>query len=130
MPIRDRATSILGALTDAHDIGAKPFMLVGHSLGGLVIKQMIRHSITMGDQYAQFASHLAGVIFLSTPHTGSGLASLARYLRIIRATPLIDELVNNQSYLRELDDWYRNYVTRTELPNLSFMKNKILEEFG
>ncbi|MFC1419482.1 alpha/beta fold hydrolase [Streptacidiphilus cavernicola] len=124
MPIRDRATNLLAALRDGHDIGRRPFVLVGHSLGGLVIKQIIRHSNTMGDQYSGFCENLAGVVFFSTPHTGSGLASLLGYLRTVRATPLVRELADDHTYLRELDDWYRNYATRTELANLSFYETQ------
>src|SRR5690348_2913020 len=120
MPIRDRAISLLGALSYAHDIGQRPFILVGHSLGGLLIKQAVRHSHTMGDQYAAFANRLAGVVFFSTPHTGSGLASLASYIKMVRATPLLKELAKDEPYLRELGDWYRNFVVRSSLPNLSF----------
>lgn len=124
MPIRDRATSLLAALRDGHDVGRRPFILVGHSLGGLVIKQIIRHSNTMGDQYSGFCDNLAGVVFFSTPHTGSGLASLLSYLKTVRSTPLVKELATDHAYLRELDDWYRNYATRTELANLSFYETQ------
>lgn len=134
MPIRDRATSLLGALADAHDIGTKPLILVGHSLGGLLIKQMIRHSRTMMDQYRGFADKLSGVVFFSTPHTGSGLASLASYFKVARATPLVRELASNDPYLRELDDWYRNYASAMNIPTLSFyeklktMKLQVVDE--
>ncbi|MFJ9561535.1 esterase/lipase family protein [Streptomyces fuscichromogenes] len=124
MPIRDRATSLLAALRDGHDIGRRPFILVGHSLGGLVIKQIVRHSNTMGDQFSGFSENLAGVVFFSTPHTGSGLASLLSYLKTVRSTPLVKELATDHASLRELDDWYRNYVTRTELAHLSFYETR------
>jgi hypothetical protein len=127
MPIHDRATSLLGALADAHEIGRRPFILIGHSLGGLLIKQIIRHCVTMGDQYTNFIDQLTGIIFFSTPHTGSGLVSLAKFLTLIRATPLVQELANNQPYLRELDDWYRNYVVRAGLPNLSFFETQLTD---
>ncbi|MFE6282285.1 esterase/lipase family protein [Streptomyces sp. NPDC057877] len=124
MPIRDRATSVLAALRDGHDIGSRPFILVGHSLGGLVIKQIVRHSDTMGDQFSGFADHLAGVVFFSTPHTGSGLATLLSYLKAVRSTPLVRELATDQAYLRELDDWYRNYAARRGLAHLSFYETQ------
>lgn len=122
MPIRDRATNLLAALRDGNDIGRRPFILVGHSLGGLVIKQIIRHSSTMGDQYSGFCDNLAGVVFFSTPHTGSGLASLLSYLKSARSTPLVKELVTDHAYLRELDDWYRNHTVREGLAHLSFFE--------
>lgn len=124
MPIRDRATSLLAALRDGLDIGSRPFILVGHSLGGLIIKQIVRHSSTMGDQYSDFCDNLAGVVFFSTPHTGSGLASLLTYLKTVRSTPLVKELVSDHGYLRELDDWYRNHATRTQLAHLSFYETQ------
>jgi hypothetical protein len=78
----------------------------------------------MRDQYTDFTALLAGVIFFSTPHTGSGIASLARYLKIIRATPLVEELTKNQASLRDLDDWYRNHAVERKLPTLSFFEKQ------
>lgn len=124
MPIRDRATNLLAALRDGHDIGSRPFVLVGHSLGGLLIKQIVRHSDTMGDQYSGFCDSLAGVVFLSTPHTGAGLASLMGFVKATRATPLVKELATDHAYLRELDDWYRGYATRSGLAHLSFYETR------
>jgi hypothetical protein len=115
---------LLAALADAHHIGERPYFLIGHSLGGLLIKQMIRHSMTMNDQYSRFADHLSGVIFFSTPHTGAGIASLTKYLKIIRATDLAEELTKNRASLRELDDWFRNYAVDKRLAALSFYEKR------
>lgn len=123
MPISDRATSLLAALK-VHGLGLRPLVLVGHSLGGLLIKQMVLHCATMGDQYENLMDQLMGVVFFSTPHNGSGLVSVARFFRLARITPLIDELSENRAQLRHLDDWYRNRVTETRLNHLSFFETK------
>ena len=99
-------------------------VLAGHSLGGLLIKQMVKHCATMGDQYEHVMDQLTGVIFFSTPHNGSGLASVARFVRLARITPLTAELSGNQADLRDLDNWYRNRATKTGLKHLSFFETK------
>lgn len=129
MPIRDRATSLLAALVAACGLGSRPFVLIGHSLGGLLVKQMVRHSSTMDDQYAGVCAEPAGVVFMSTPHTGSGLAAVASHLRAARATPLVRELVTDHAYLRELDDWYRNRVAKSGAAHLSFYEKQDTKGF-
>lgn len=128
LPIFDRATNLLDAL-QAYGIGRRPLVLVGHSLGGLVIKQMIRHSATADDQFSGFVDQLSGVVFFATPHTGSGLATVADALARCVTGDLVAELRAHLPSLRELDGWYRNYATRTGLPNLVYAEGRPLK-FG
>jgi hypothetical protein len=123
MPIFDRATNLLDAM-EARGIGHRPFVLVGHSLGGLVIKQIIRHCVTADDQFSGFVNGLSGVVFFATPHSGSGLADVADALARLVSSDLLTELRLHLPSLRELDGWYRNYVTRTGLPHLVYTEGR------
>jgi len=109
MPLVDRATHIL-ALLDSHDIGQRPIVFVTHSLGGLLVKQMLRHARDFGDpKWVTLAKKTKGIVFLSTPHSGSNIANWTTYLsKILRSTVTIDELKAHDSRLRELNIWYRN----------------------
>jgi triacylglycerol esterase/lipase EstA (alpha/beta hydrolase family) len=65
--------------------GSRPVFLVGHSLGGLVIKQFIHTASSMrtrndSDKVQYLLANWKGVIFYATPHAGSRLADSARCL--------------------------------------------------
>ena len=55
----------------------RPIIFVGHSLGGLVIKQALitarehEHTLSEDDEYAKILRNTVGIVFLGTPHRGS-----------------------------------------------------------
>jgi hypothetical protein len=111
MPLADRATNILHLL-EVQDIGKRPLVFVTHSLGGLLVKQMLRHALDFGQPaWKAIAGQTKGIVFISTPHSGSGLANWLRYLSLImRPTEIIPELTADNPYLRNLNLWYTNQV--------------------
>jgi tetratricopeptide (TPR) repeat protein len=105
MPIYDRAESFRAALV-AHQLVGKPIVFVAHSLGGLVCKKLIDSSHALGSDDLQA---LGGVLFIATPHHGSGLSTLGKALDalpIFRFSVLIEELVAGNPQLRELHTRY------------------------
>jgi hypothetical protein len=128
MPIADRANNIL-ALLDANKFGELPLILICHSLGGIVAKQMLRSATTLGNtHWKQLSEKIAGIVFLSTPHSGSSLTpyfySLLNILGL-RPSKIITELEANDSYLRDLGTWFRAYVQKYNLPVCTcFEKNE------
>lgn len=109
MPLTDRATNIL-ALLDSYDVGDRPIAFVTHSLGGLLIKQMLRHARDQKQQgWREIVGQTRGIVFLATPHSGSDLANWISYLStIFRKTVSVDELKTNSPQLLELNRWFRN----------------------
>ncbi|NEP33398.1 MULTISPECIES: alpha/beta fold hydrolase [unclassified Moorena] len=69
MPLVDRATNSLDLL-DSYEIGDRPIIFVTHSMGGLLVKQMLRSARDFG-KWEAIASGTRGIVFLSTPHSGS-----------------------------------------------------------
>jgi pimeloyl-ACP methyl ester carboxylesterase len=53
-----------------------PIVFVCHSLGGLVVKQLLRAAsdLTATDDFIRIGESTVGIAFLGTPHTGSNIA--------------------------------------------------------
>jgi tetratricopeptide (TPR) repeat protein/pimeloyl-ACP methyl ester carboxylesterase len=122
MHFTDQARNIL-AIVVAEPILAKgPLIFIGHSLGGLLIKQMLRTAESMASYQADAANLLQRVekiAFLGTPHSGSELASLGDRLRIIiRPSAATAALVRNDPNLRDLNNWYRDWANARSLSHL------------
>jgi pimeloyl-ACP methyl ester carboxylesterase len=109
MPLSDRATNAL-ALLETEGLGERPIGFVTHSMGGLLTKQLLRHGRDFGDpNWKRIADATRGVVFLSTPHSGSDIAGLVKHLGLVlRNTVSVDELRAHDPRLRELNTWFRN----------------------
>jgi pimeloyl-ACP methyl ester carboxylesterase len=109
MPLADRATQVL-ALLETEGLGDRPIVFVAHSMGGLLVKQLLRHGRDYGDRrWRAIADATRGVVFLSTPHSGSDIANWVKHLSLVlRNTVSVRELEANDARLRELNIWFRN----------------------
>jgi pimeloyl-ACP methyl ester carboxylesterase len=116
MPLADRATNVL-ALLDTHGLGERPIVFIAHSIGGLLVKQLLRHGRDYGDpRWLAIADATRGVVFLSTPHSGSDIANWIKHLSLVlRHTVSVRELEANDPRLRESNTWFRNYLQSTGL---------------
>ncbi|MGJ4918515.1 tetratricopeptide repeat protein [Bradyrhizobium sp. HKCCYLRH2060] len=112
MPIQDRANNVLECLLGQHDLRDFPLVFVCHSLGGLVVKQLLRAADGRRayDQEAKsFLDSVKGVVFIATPHSGSIQATLLEKLRLAAwPSDSAVDLVKNNPNLRDLNVWYRN----------------------
>ncbi|WP_063748442.1 esterase/lipase family protein [Fischerella sp. PCC 9605] len=117
MPLVDRATNTL-ALLDTYEIGDRPLIFITHSMGGLLVKQMLRHAYDFGNpRWKAIVEQTKGIVFLSTPHSGSDLANWINYIGgILRTTVSVDELEAHHSRLRELNLLYRNHERLSQIP--------------
>src|SRR6478736_3346975 len=74
MPIQDRAKNVLECLLGCRELRGAPLVFVCHSLGGLVVKQVLRAADGRRAYSAETQALLdsvKGVVFIATPHTGS-----------------------------------------------------------
>jgi hypothetical protein len=117
MPIIDRSKALL-ELIRVNEIGTRPIVFIGHSLGGIVIKQMLRdaYGLNNGDWEA-IGDETQGVIFLATPHTGSDAALMLNLVNAymptaVRSTVTVQELESNAAALRDLNWWYRSNIPK------------------
>src|SRR5882724_1723265 len=107
MPIQDRAKNVLECLLGRRELRDAPVVFVCHSLGGLVVKQVLRAADGRRAHSAETQALLdavKGVVFIATPHTGSVHATLLDRLRLI-AWPSAStlDLVKNNANLRDLN---------------------------
>ena len=102
----------------------KPTILVGHSMGGLIIKSMV----TMSD-----LPSLKGIVFYSTPHHGSKIATLAsKPLAKKLILPLSDvtNLDSNSDALKSLNNSFLKFLDKQNTAVLSFYEECPLNTFG
>jgi pimeloyl-ACP methyl ester carboxylesterase len=104
MHLTERANNILERVLAKHDLQTGQVILIGHSLGGLVIKQLLRTAESKaryGADAARFLERVEKVAFLATPHSGADLARWGDRLRIaIRPSAATNCLVRNDPNLR------------------------------
>jgi len=111
MPLVDRTTNTLDLL-ELDEIGRRPVAFVCHSLGGLLIKQLLRLASDSNKlTYKSLTGRTKLVVFLSTPHSGADMASWIAYIgKLLRTTVSVEELEAHHPRLLELNKWYRDHA--------------------
>lgn len=134
MTIRDRALNAIAHL-DAQGLGKNPTILICHSLGGLLAKQIIRQCVDSAssvditssrDFEKRFLKNLKGIVFLATPHSGSSAATWTTRLVSMFSGPLLSELTLDNPQLRDLNIWYRMNVGRLGIKNQAYSETQKL----
>jgi tetratricopeptide (TPR) repeat protein/pimeloyl-ACP methyl ester carboxylesterase len=110
MPLLDEAAHVLRVLVNSGDLKTGPISFICHSLGGLIVKQVLRaaNEQRSDPELADFLLRTKQVVFIATPHTGSGKATLMERLRFIAwGSDSARDLVANKPELRDLNFGYR-----------------------
>lgn len=69
----------------------RPIIFVAHSLGGILVKDMLSQADTSREaEYTNIIEDTSAVVFLGTPHRGSGHANMGDIARRIVSALLID----------------------------------------
>lgn len=126
-----RAKELLTKL-EAADVGKKrPVVWVTHSMGGLLVKEILRLAEKRREDDSILA-HSCGVIFYGTPHKGSPLANLGnKFFYIVFPAIEVQELsYNNMDYLDGLNKHFGKLVEKG-MQSLSFaeLKPTVLGDF-
>jgi hypothetical protein len=96
-------------------------VFVTHSLGGLLVKQMLRTAQDLNDaRWKRILKNTRGVAFLGTPHTGSGLGSLAGALRVLGISTNATQLKSNEAHLLDLTSWYSKNAPKLGIRSLAY----------
>ena len=115
MSLRDLATNALQCLKNTPGLLERPIAFVCHSLGGLLLKEMLR--VASKDLSGQtidssLLNNVAQVTFISTPHNGSQVAGLWNAVGFVtRASRITGFLQEKNEYVKTLNQWYRNFCS-------------------
>lgn len=103
-------------------------VFVGHSYGGLVIKQLLRAADRDAAQdpfAAALLERSKEVVFFGTPHRGAALASLADLFRsILRPSHVLELLRFGNAQNQELFYWYKEFSQSRRLRHLPLSEGK------
>lgn len=79
---------------------------------------MLRHALDYNNfRWQKIVKQTKGIVYLSTPHSGSDLANWTRYIKsIIRGTISLEELEAHHPRLLELNEVYRNQERLSQIP--------------
>lgn len=147
--LRQRAIHVMKQL-EAANVGEQPIVWVAHSMGGLLVKQIL----ALCDEWLQikpdqvdaqqvpisrkFLENLykqtKGVVFYSVPHKGSNLDWIERrnLQKLLMLTTEVIELQKGSPVLIDLHDRFLRMIGRPGRPELKFMTfaEKSISSFG
>ncbi len=88
LPLWGTVGQLLDRLTAA-GVGGRPVVFVCHSMGGVLVKEMLARAAAAGApaHHRALADATAGLVTYSTPHRGSWLADVGWNLRYLGASP-------------------------------------------
>lgn len=128
IPITDRADNILARLLAEPSLSGGAIIFIAHSLGGLIVEQVLRSAQRQegsNNRAKEFLARVKRVAFLGTPHKGSVFASIAsRLWPLVRPSDSIQDLLLGSGQLRDLNYWYRAYCQDKGIQNLLLVEGK------
>jgi pimeloyl-ACP methyl ester carboxylesterase len=131
MPMSDRVKTVMLHL-ETRGLGKRPLVFVTHSMGGLLVKQLLRtaYEKSAKEPWKDIVKNTRGVCFIATPHIGSDLANLANWASyfgvLLKINVSAEELKPHAAQLRELNEFYREFVSgpNVNVKTLTFIEKK------
>lgn len=122
--IQDLALSIADQIASREE-GAPHALLVAHSLGGLIIKQMLRRfAESANPDFNSIGRSVAGVAFLGTPHQGAHAATALDILLRSFKSKQVKQLAYSDDTLIDLNEFFRSWVSRHNAAVRSFYETE------
>jgi pimeloyl-ACP methyl ester carboxylesterase len=122
MALPDRALNILERILATEEFSGPEVALIGHSTGGLVVKQLMRTADSLSNSRAdaaEFYLRVRHIALIATPNLGTGQASMKDLFRLFtRPSAAAAEMVRNSPGLRELNHWYRDWTKTNNIAHL------------
>lgn len=120
LDLNGRALTILERLRSEKELNGKSIIFVCHSLGGLLVKQMLRICKERSDNgdpfYSSFVEQVKGIAFFATPHSGARISTWASWLRFVaNSSQATLDMTRNNPMLDNLNTWFRNWIERPKV---------------
>jgi hypothetical protein len=120
MNLHERANNMLEQLA-AYGIGDRPIIMITHSLGGLLAKEMLRASNECTDAaWKRVVENTRLVAFLSTPHSGATLGVVLKFFIPRLASGHVELLSNSSGFLTNLNQSYRELTAQRNIATVSY----------
>lgn len=124
MTLFERAKTALEYLA-SEDIGKRPIALIAHSLGGLLVKQIMRTASDGSDSgWSAILQNMRLIAFIATPHTGASLAGLLHKFATKFSSENVQTLSNSSGHLDELNEAYREIASKQSLRTLAYYEKQ------
>jgi formylglycine-generating enzyme required for sulfatase activity len=128
MSLFEYGKSALARLKSAPQLLGAPLAFVCHSLGGLVIKQMISEAdADRANEVSQLLlDRIAQVVFIATPHQGANLPVFINKWAwfAYRPSVVLRHLEHGNKILLQLGSWYTNFNQGRPTKHLVFWETK------
>lgn len=123
LPLEDRTGNLINQLA-VKDIGQKPFVLIVHSLGGLLAKLILTQAdISNNESHKALSKNCIGVVFLAVPHQGSGWSNALQFFNfVVRSNSILSQLAKGSAFLRLLNQNFTQYCERNEMFCCAFIE--------
>lgn len=107
------------------EVLAPKTLFICHSLGGLVVKQMLRKCSDSADKdFNELGRSCVGIAFLATPHQGSKVASTLKTILSNGASKQLSQLTDSEEDLFDLNEYFRSRVGRKGIAVKSFYETE------
>jgi hypothetical protein len=119
LPIEDRAINLAHKLT-TKGLGDRPLLFITHSMGGLMVKEIIVQSLTANDPaWSRLVASITGIVFCGSPHRGAAVARMGKILApILRTQHHIRDMASGSRHLEHLHSrfvaWHSKAQPTTE----------------
>ena len=131
MPLVERADNSLDLL-EIKGIGKRPIFFITHSMGGLLVKQMLRNADdSVNDAWQQILNNTRGIVYLATPNSGSNIASFLKFIGAdILTSVSVKELEAHHPQLLKLNRVHRDKEIFNQIPIKVYGENKPIKPIG
>jgi pimeloyl-ACP methyl ester carboxylesterase len=128
------ARALLGAILNHPQLRSGEIVFIAHSLGGLVVKQLLVTASSSAQTHADCRNLLTRtkrVVFFGTPHRGSyGANLLVLFGRMLRPSNPLTTLAVGNEFLLENYETYKNLAKAQPIRQLPFIEGKPLRLLG
>ncbi|KAL8613066.1 hypothetical protein ACOMHN_008835 [Nucella lapillus] len=114
--LEGRSRELLEKLRHA-GLGKRPIIWVGHSMGGLVVKQLLE----LCDDHSPIKQQTCGLLLYAVPHGGLSMAALTSQVHfLLYPSTEVQELKADSPHLSRLHEHFKQFVEQNSIPCLSF----------